>query len=595
MPSEKNLVQPNRDGCNRRSRHRLRPQPQLGERDMKPTRQLLVALGAGLILAALGPAAQKAPDAKPAYPFAFKDVGDDAGLFPHVAGIRGHGAAWGDVDGDGWLDLYVGTFQGGGSRANLLLRNEKGKFKLDEQKALEIPARSTGTVFADFDNDGDLDLYVASMPQPKNNVAGCSLFRNDGKGKFTDVSKDNGACPAAFGGRGATVLDFDGDGLLDLLVGEDPNPGYNGSKTKSSRLFRNKGDLQFEDATKAAGIPDGIPGLGVAAADVNNDGWPDVFIASSAGGNVLFLNDGKGKFAEAAGSRELFAWKGSGGDNMICGVCFCDVNRDGLLDIAIGPHYQAQWSDPIPVRLYLNRGLANGVPKYEDVTEKVGLTPLGMKAPHVEIQDFDNDGWPDVYASTVKFADGNPYPVIFRHQGIKDGLPRFRDDAWAVNDFPTAEDRAVSRSGTMFDKVIKEKKIIYMAPGPSGDFDNDGKLDLFLPNWWVEGRSLLLKNETAGGNWLRVKVEGSGGVNRTGIGAKVKVYTAGKLGEAAALLGCRDLATGYGYASGQPAYAHFGLGKAETADVEVILPHGKGTLTRKGVKTNEVLTVAGAR
>jgi hypothetical protein len=549
----------------------------------------LLTLG---LLAAITPAAAQkdAPPAKHAYPFVFKDVGDDAGLFPHVASIRGHGAAWGDADGDGWLDLYVGTFQGAGSRANLFFRNDRGKFKLDEQKALEIPARTTGTIFVDLDNDGDLDLYVACMPQPKNNLVACTLYRNDGKGKFTDVSKDSGACPAAFGGRGATVLDYDGDGLLDLLVGEDPIPGYNGSTTKSSRLFRNKGDLKFEDVSKAVGLPDGVPGLGVAAADVNDDGWPDFFLASSAA-NVLFLNDGKGKFREAPDSRKTFAWKGTGGDNMVCGVCFCDVNRDGLLDVVLGPHFQSQWNDPIPVRLYLNRGIKDGVPNYEDITEKAGLAPLGMKAPHVEIQDFDNDGWPDIYASTVKFADGKAYPVIFRHQGMKDGLPRFRDDAWAVNDFPTAEDKAIKRSGTMFEKVIKEKKIIYMAPGPSGDFDNDGRLDLFLPNWWVEGRSLLLKNETPGGNWLRVKVEGSDGVNRMGIGAKVKVYAAGKLGDASALLGCRDIATGYGYASGQPAYAHFGLGKEETADVEVILPHGKGTLTRRGAKANELLTV----
>jgi hypothetical protein len=225
------------------------------------------------------------------------------------------------------------------------------------------------------------------------------------------------------------------------------------------------------------------------------------------------------------------------------------------------------------------------------VTEKVGLVPLGMKSPHVEIQDFDNDGWPDIYFSTVKFKDGKPYPVIFRHQGIKDGLPRFRDDAWAVNDFPTAEDRAIKRSGQMFDKVIKEKKVIYMAPGPSGDYDNDGRLDLFLPNWWVESRSLLLRNETPGGNWLRVQVEGTKGVNRMGIGARVNVYAEGKLGQAAGLLGCRDIAVGYGYASGQPAYAHFGLGKAEKVDVEVILPHGKGKRTHKGVKANQLLKV----
>lgn len=540
-------------------------------------------------LPAAGPEGKKVPRAADS-PFVFKDVGDDAGLFPHVAGIQGHGAAWGDADGDGWLDLYVGTFHGTDSRANLFFRNDKGTFKLDDQKPLEIPARTTGIVFADLDNDGDVDLYVASMPQPKNNFVGCTLFRNDGGGKYTDVSKDSGACPEAFGGRGVCVLDFDGDGRLDLLVGEDPLPGYNGSRTKSSRLFRNKGGLKFQDVSRAVGIPEGIPGLGVAAADVNNDGWPDFFLASSSG-NVLFLNDGRGKFAEAPGSRKVFEWKGAGGDNMVCGVCFCDVNRDGLLDVALGPHYQAQWLDPIPVRLYLNRGIKNGVPTFEDVTEKAGLSPLAMKAPHVEIQDFDNDGWPDVYASTVKFAGGQPFPVIFRHQGITDGLPRFRDDAWAVNDYPTAEDRAIKRSGPQFEKVIKEKKIIYMAPGPSGDFDNDGKLDLFLPNWWVEGRSLLLKNDTPGGNWLRVKVEGTDGVNRMGVGAKVKVYTAGKLGDPAALVGCRDIAVGYGYASGQPASAHFGLRKDEAADVEVILPHGKGTLTRKGAKANELLTV----
>jgi hypothetical protein len=532
---------------------------------------------------------QESP-AAPKYPFVFKDVAEEAGLFPHLAGIRGHGAAWGDADGDGWIDLYVGTFHGGGSRANLFFRNEKGKFKLDDQKALTIPTRATGTVFADLDDDGDLDLYVASMPQPKNGLVGCTLFRNDGGGRFTDVSKDNGACPPAFGGRGVAVLDFDGDGRLDLLVGEDPIPGYNGSKTKSSRLFRNRGGLQFDDASRAAGLPEGVPGLGVAAADVNDDGWPDFFLASSAG-NVLFLNDGRGKFVEAPGSRQVFAWKGSGGDNMVCGVAFCDVNRDGRLDVVLGPHYQSQWVEPIPVRLYLNRGVKDRVPTFEDFTEKAGLTPLGMKAPHVEIQDLDNDGWPDVYASTVKFAGGKPYPIIFRHQGIKDGLPRFRDDAWAVNDFPTPEDRAIKRSGTMFEKVLKEKKIIYMAPGPTGDFDNDGRLDLFLPNWWVESRSLLLRNETPGGNWLRVKVEGSGGVNRMGIGSKVRVYAAGKLGDASALLGCRDIATGYGYASGQPAYAHFGLGPAESVDVEVVLPHGKGSLTRKGVKANELITV----
>jgi hypothetical protein len=552
----------------------------------------LAALVALLLVAGEQPA-EDAPRA-PAYPFVFTDAGDRAGLFPHVANIWGHGAAWGDLDGDGWLDLYVATFHMPGSKPNLFFRNKKGKFELDKQKALGISTRGTGVVFADLDNDGDLDLYVGSMPSPKEKLTGCALFRNDGKGNFTDVSKECGACPQDFGGRSVTVLDYDGDGLLDLLVAEDPIPGYNGSKTSRSRLFRNKGGLKFEDVSKAVGLPDHLPGLGVAVADVNNDGWPDIFIASGKV-NVLFLNDGKGHFREMPGSRKLFAWKGAGeqgGDNMVCGVCFCDVNRDGLLDIVLGQHYATPWREAVPNRLYLNRGIKNGVPTFEDVTEKAGIVALGLKSPHVEFQDFDNDGWPDLYVSTVKFKNGKPYPVIFRHQGvIKDGIPRFRDDAWAVNDFPTAADRAIVSSTRMFEKIKKEKKVIYMAPGPSGDYDNDGRLDLFLPNWWPEGRSLLLHNETPGGNWLRVQVEGTKGVNRMGIGSRVNIYAAGKLGQAAGLLGCREIATGYGYASGQPAYAHFGLGKEKTVDVEVILPHGKGKLTRRGVKANQVLKV----
>jgi hypothetical protein len=102
---------------------------------------------------------------------------------------------------------------------------------------------------------------------------------------------------------------------------------------------------------------------------------------------------------------------------------------------------------------------------------------------------------------------------------------------------------------------------------------------------------MLLHNETKGGNWLRVEVEGAKGVNRMGIGTRVNLYAEGRLGQAAALLGCREIASGYGYASGQPAYAHFGLGQAQKVDVEVILPHGKGKLTRKGIPANQVVKV----
>ncbi|MFM8270802.1 MAG: CRTAC1 family protein, partial [Gemmata sp.] len=408
-------------------------------------------------------------------------------------------------------------------------------------------------------------------------------------GKFTDVSKDSGACPTNYSGRGLAALDFDGDGLLDLVTCEQ----YYSSKVKTGPcLFRNKGNHRFENVAEAAGLPAGYGGLSVAVADFNRDGWPDLFFSSGSGDHRLYLNDGKGKFRELEGAREWFKWKNLSADNVPAGVCIADINRDGLPDVVIGHHFKSPWSSPASIRVYLNKGNSDGVPTFADVTEAAGIGPLAMKAPHVEIQDFDNDGWPDIYVSIVKFRDGKPYPVIYRNTGVsKDGVPQFRDDAWAVNDFPTQADKALKRAAPLFEKALKEKKIIYMAAAPSCDYDRDGKIDLFLANWWVEDRSLLLKNETTGGNYLDVRVEGKGGLNRMGVGARVDVYAAGKLGEVASLLGSREIAIGYGFCSGQEAVAHFGLGKLEKVDIEVALPHGRGKVTRKGVKTNQALTV----
>lgn len=523
------------------------------------------------------------------YPFIFKNDESESGLLPAVGRIMGHGAAWGDINGDGWIDLYVASFFEEDSKLSMLFTNKKGKFKLDKQKALQIASRPTGVIFADLDNDGDLDLYIGSMPKPKENLVGNTLFENNGKGIFSNISKGNAACPDSFGGRSVTVLDYDGDGLLDLLAGEDPVIGYNGSKTKSSRLFRNKGGLQFEDVSGKIGLSKGYPGYGVAAADVNNDSWPDFFLAANNGGSILFLNEKNGTFREWSASKEIFDWKGSGGDKMVCGVSFNDLNRDGLLDMVLGPHFVMPAQNQQPLRLFLNKEISGGDPKFEEVTEIAGLPPQPMKSPHVEIQDFDNDGWPDIYTSIIRFDDGKSFPTIYKHLGLKENIPHFQNNI--VNDFPTEEDKKIMKSKDFWDKMLKDKKIIYMAPGPSGDYDNDGKLDIFLASWWVEAPSRLLHNETPGGNWIQVTVAGNPKVNRMGVGSRINIYRAGNTHEASSLLGSQEISIGFGYASGHQAMVHFGLGKEKAVDIQVILPNGNGIVWKKNVKANRRINI----
>lgn len=550
--------------------------------------------------AALAQTTQRTPGTQPDQkgqkdPFVFRDVTQESGLLPSIGGIKAHGAGWGDADNDGLLDLYVGTFHETGSTANKLYRNVGGKFVLDDRKELQISTRANSGLFVDFNNDGWAELYVTSMPNVRDGVPnlGPTLFRNDGQGKFTNISSGNGACPPDMAARSAAAFDFDGDGLLDLLVAEDQT--YAGrSRTASTRIFKNLGNLQFKDVSQEVGLPAGLAGYAVAAADVNNDSWPDFFI-SGPWGVHLFLNDGHGHFREATELASLFdAKKLAGG--VPAGVAFGDVNRDGLLDLVIGQHFNVPWRTPIAIELFINRGIKEGVPQYQRVTEQAGLVPLTLKAPHVEIQDFDNDGWPDIYGSMMKWAaDGSPHPVIFRNLGSSGSGNNlhFREYALAVNDYPTVE-KTMPGTSPVFAKMAKEHKVFYGAPGPSGDYDNDGRLDLFIGSFFMDVPSMLLKNETplgTSGNWVQVKVQGSDGVNRDGIGSRVAIYQAGRAGDAAALLGMQEIAAGYGYASSQVPQAHFGLGSDSECDIVVTLPHNKGQIVQKNVPANQPITL----
>src|SRR5262245_31180156 len=204
-------------------------------------------------------------NAQPKSSFVFRDAGDDTGLFPNLGGIRGHGAAWGDIDGSGYPALFVNSFHDAGSKAAMLFTNKKGKFTLDGQEHLRTSGAGSGALFVDLTNSGRLDLYVSNcaLDGKKGRDIPSALFRNDGAGKFTDVSKDSGAILPGFAGRGLAALDADGDGLLDLLLCER----YYGEVKHGPALLRNKGGLKFDNISADAGMPARLSGLGVAVAD----------------------------------------------------------------------------------------------------------------------------------------------------------------------------------------------------------------------------------------------------------------------------------------------------------------------------------------
>lgn len=541
-------------------------------------------------------------------PFAFRDVAAERGIADATRGMMAHAAAWGDVDRDGKLDLFVGSFadrplavyQAGGADGpvpNMLLLQRDGRFVPSDNKAMGWKGRATGSVFADFDNDGWPDLYVSN----NGNLGKDNLLYHNNRGTLELVNDKAGApvhLPET--SRGVGVFDYDGDGLLDILVLATVGKG-------ESMLFHNEGDMRFKRSTA---LPADLNGLGLAIGDITGNGWPDVFVG---GPNRLFVNLGRGRFREAT---ELHATssgeKGKGADpkatgiNLTwgfpaedaapsCGVALGDFDRDGRLDLLIGSHTKRPWAEPLPLRLFRNLGSTTEKVQFEEVTGQVGLRPLPMKTPHVEIRDFDNDGWPDLYTAIVIYKDGKTYPAIYKNLGAAPGeLPRFEETAFVHRpEFPEKEDyHPKMRSGEFYDHLAASRKLMYFSPGPSSDFDGDGRLDLMLPNWFSTQPSLLLKNETAGGAYLDVEVVGADKINRDGIGAVVRAYAPG----AALMAGTRfiaseQIATGYGYASGQAPVAHLGLGSLKSCDIVVTLPHGKGQIVKRDVKTNGKLSI----
>jgi hypothetical protein len=548
----------------------------------------------GMVVAAL--AAPAAEAAKPG-PIELEEVTREAGLWDPLLGMYGHGGGVADYDGDGWLDIFVGTFADRplaeytvrGSEAmapDRLLRGGPDGFVADPTFP-EMYGRTSGAAFADLDNDGDLDLALARNGRrtggPAQRVPS-AILRNDG-GRFTLASELlQGTSMRQIG-----VLDYDGDGLLDLYFVED-----HFVSSPRSVLLRNKGALEFEDVTVEAGLAADVTGLSVAVADFTGDGLTDLLVPGSqrtapnrqrvrAPAARMFVNEG-GSFRETDASAitmETYFRADEGG-----GVAVADLNRDGRQDLVIGQHIlEDPEENPLldegqSLQIYLNRGLGpDGGPRFEDITARLGLTPFRTRVPHVEIADLDQDGWPDIMAGS-SVLDGTK-PAIFRHLGLgEDGLPRFASPFGLApaERLPPPEEAGWERIG--LDR--------YWSTGAVADFDRDGDVEPLLVEWFPDLPTRLFENVTENaGHWLTVDVEPA----RKSIGGTVEVYRPGQAGRPDALLASRPVVASVGYAGGVPATVHVGLGHWRVVDLVVRLPNGEGTITRRTVLADQALRV----
>ena len=507
----------------------------------------------------------------------FEDATDAAGVrFVHVYGrerrfwfpeIMGSGLGFGDLDGDGWLDLYLvqgGDLEDGpgASAANALLRNRAdGTFEdVTEGSGAADRGYGMGCAFGDVDGDGRLDVFVS-------NVGPNVLLRNEGELSFEDVTAAAGVGDPRWGTSSA-FLDYDTDGDLDLFVvnylgwskdREIPcsssygpqdycNPNNYGAPA-ADVLYRNDGKGSFTNVSSAAGISRAFGnGLGVATGDFDGNGRPDVYVANDLMANQLWLGQPDGTFRDDALLAGC-ALDQNGEVEAGMGVLAMDVENDGDLDLFM-THLRAETNT-----FYLNEGQT-----FADQTASMGLsTPsYSFTGFGVGAADFDHDGRLDLYVTNGR--------VTF-------GRPLFRDDA------PFAEPDQLFRglASHGFEEVSPRAGLAgeHYNNGRGlalGDYDNDGDVDVAISN--NGGEAKLLRNVRASGSgWIGVRVVTSEG--RDALGALVGIGGEGEGRQ------WRQVQAAYSYCSSNDPRVHFGLG-ARTGTVEVEVRWLDGTRERFG-------------
>jgi hypothetical protein len=486
---------------------------------------------------------------------------------------NGCGCAFLDYDNDGWLDIFLlngtrfeadwPTDQAPVSR--LYKNNRDGTFTdVTIRAGVARTGWSQGVCAGDYDNDGFDDLYVTYWGE-------CALWHNNGNGTFTDVARSAGVTTNPGDGRwrwntGCAFVDYDKDGHLDLFVANyidfDPKtaprpeagpclykgllvacgpPGLKGGK---NILFHNNGNGTFTDVSQKSGILNtpGTYGLGVLVADFDNDTWPDIYVADDSTSAIMYKNNRDGTFTDIALEAGV-AYSADGKPQSGMGVSAADYNCDGNLDI-VKTNFVGDTAT-----LYHNLGNF----MFEDETFQSGLGKnTRFLSWGVCFMDFDNDGWADIL-----ITNGHVYPEVGEtliESGYRERKELYKN----------------LRNGRFADVSLDAGPgINELVPGRGcavGDYNNDGVLDV-LVNCTNDYPQLLRCNSTLKNNWIRIKTIGVKS-NRSGIGARIYCSTPGHRQ-------MDEVRSGASYVSQSDLRVHFGLGQAETADLEIRWPSGE--------------------
>jgi enediyne biosynthesis protein E4 len=522
------------------------------------------------------PVARPAPSGRPFYAH-FVDVASSAGLqvpltygdvdsHKYILEATGCGCAFVDYDNDGWMDIFLlsGTRLSGnpaGATNRLYKNNRDGTFTdVTEKAGMESIGWASGVCIGDYNNDGFEDIFFTSYGQNH-------LYRNNGDGTFTDVTKAVGLWnEQPRWGAGCSFLDYNRDGHLDLFVSNyvrfsfdnAPVPGEGGNcnfkgipvecgprglPTGRHLLYRNNGDGTFTDVSQEAGIARATEsyGMTVIAADLDEDGWTDIFVACDSTPSLLFMNNHDGTFREEGVPRGV-ALSDDGMEQAGMGVGVGDYDLDGHLDL-----FKTHFTDDAN-GLYHNDGKGN----FDDVTRPTRLAvDTRYTCWGAGIVDLDNDGYPDLFMVT-----GSVYPEVERK------LPQY------ANKTP----RAVFRN--LGNRTFEELDA-QAGPGVTdahcsrgcafGDFDNDGDMDILIVNL-NEPPSLLRNDIKHKLNWIKIKLEGVKS-NRSAIGARVLAHYGGKV-QAQAVLSQSS------FYSCNDSRLHFGLGESSWVDLDIYWPNG---------------------